>query len=40
LTLLFIIQLVSARKHIKFEIDSFCYLLIFPQMIDTKASNH
>ena len=34
------IYLVSARKHIKFEIDSFCYLLTFLQVIDTKASNH
>ena len=32
--------LVSARKHIKFEIDSFCYLLTFSQVIDTMASNH
>jgi len=31
---------VSARKHSKFEIDSFCYLLIFSQVIDAKASNH
>ncbi len=28
---------MSARKHIKFEIGSFCYLLTFSQVIDTKA---
>jgi len=31
---------VFARKYNKFEIDSFYCLLIFPQAIDTKASNH
>ena len=29
-----------ARKYIKFEIDSFCYLLTFSQVIDTKTSNY
>ena len=32
--------LLSARKHIKFEIDSFRYLLAFLQVIDTNASNY
>jgi len=39
---------VSARKHNKFEIDSFCpslcsragEIFAFSQVIDTKASNH
>ena len=32
--------IVFARKHIKFEIDSYCHISTFSQVIDTKASNH